>query len=261
MIVTFISNGRKYETSDVNEAKGILLASTGIVSIAKIKKRLIKNPKEYSNRIYNIVSSGIKENFELGRKGALGWPKMKRVSYVMRAMKGFPIQKYPVLHQTGALERGFQKRLFTVAPVGENTVVFHLSNVAPYASIQNEGGVQIAKQVKLKKQFTYKVSGETDENFESEMGRKPYTVLVGENESVTSSVARKYTREGVGKSKKIIVQIPARPFAFISDRTYNRLREEVFERVVAKEFESISSASPAEAKAKLNEMLSALGVL
>jgi phage gpG-like protein len=218
-----VKAGRTYIIKSPEEFDDVISGAI-FGAVARIKRRFIDEPKELSSTIFRIVKQGVAENFEMGRSGSLGWPRLKRITYVMRAMKGYPIQKYPVLRRTGALERGFYKTGFAIERVIKNTVAFTLTNDVPYAGLQNDGGVVQGFSVPLKSTYRSQAGG-----------NKRYSVLVDARERGLK-VKRKYKHLEETEKKPVNFLIPPRRFAFISDHTFKRLNDEVFSKVIQKEF-------------------------
>jgi len=207
--------------------KGLIKPSSlgnELVSVGTLRHS-IRKLSSYKEKIYTILKQNIEENLSDGRAGSNppNWPKLKKYTYIIRAIKGFPISgKYPVLHRTGRLERGFGKRGLSIETT-EDRMSIRFTNLVPYAAIQNEGGTEEAELVTLKKQY----------------GHKHYKVLVNPGEKV--DVARKFRAGRGGKilagsetssRKRVTVKVPARPFAYFNEGAIKKLKNLIFTKII-----------------------------
>src|SRR3990167_6633603 len=127
--LTVKSNGKKKSAASIGDA---------VLELEGTFKQRVKNFDSYAKRIGDMMKENIAQNLEAGRSGQLGWPKLMKSTYVNRALRGYPIHRYPVLKRTGALEGGFKKLEVNVVSEGRKEI--KLVNIVPHAHFQNYGG-------------------------------------------------------------------------------------------------------------------------
>ena len=197
---TIITNEGTFNLEDPRQLVGAVFGMVG-----RLKRKVVGRPQVHRNKIFRIVKQNIRENLEAGRAGGLGWPKLKKYTYAIRAIKGYPIQKYPMLRRTGALERGFKKANLEIMKIDKNRVQFTMFNSVPYAALQHSGGTVSADLVSLKSQY----------------GRKHHKILLNPGEKVKT--AGRFKAYNNTTRKRITVRVPARPCAFFNNDAIKRL--------------------------------------